>query len=116
MEKQIQEAFNGSISSLHGIWYDIEDKIQSNLETKLLTNIINTFCQKIEKNNYNVGIYSNTNWLENKIDSSISSKYPVWVAQYYSTCEYSGKYIIWQYTSNGAVQGITTKVDYNIMF
>ena len=100
-----------------GIWYDIEDNNTSGkVEKKLLTDIINTFCNKIEENGYKVGIYASTSWLNHKIDASITSKYPVWVAQYYSTCEYKGKYTIWQYSSNGAVNGISTKVDYNIMF
>lgn len=100
-----------------GIWYDIEDNNTSGkVEKEMLTDIINTFCTKVQKNGYQVGIYASTSWLNNKIDSSISSKYPVWVAQYYSTCEYTGKYKIWQYSSNGAVDGISTKVDYNIMF
>lgn len=100
-----------------GIWYDIEDNNTSGaVEKELLTDIINTFCVKIKKNGYQVGIYASTSWLNNKIDASITSKYPVWVAQYYSTCEYKGKYVMWQYTSNGAIDGISTKVDYNIMF
>lgn len=100
-----------------GIWYDVEDNNTSGkVEKEMLTNIINTFCTKVKKNGYQVGIYASTSWLNKKIASSITSKYPVWVAQYYSVCEYKGKYKIWQYSSNGAVNGISTKVDYNIMF
>lgn len=100
-----------------GIWYDIEDnKTSGAVEKELLIDIINTFCDKVKKNGYQVGIYASTTWLNKKIDSFITSKYPVWIAQYYSTCEYTGNYKIWQYSSNGAVDGITTKVDYNIMF
>lgn len=100
-----------------GIWYDIEDNsISGDIEIDLRTDIINTFCDKVKSNGYKVGIYANTSWLNQKIDKSITSKYPIWVAQYYSKCEYTGKYAIWQYTSNGAVDGISTKVDYNIMF
>lgn len=100
-----------------GIWYDIEDgNTSGKIKKELLTDIINTFCDKIKENGYQVGIYASTSWLNNKIDASITSKYPVWVAQYYSTCEYKGKYVMWQYTSNGAIDGISTKVDYNIMF
>lgn len=107
---------NGYNPSL-GIWYDIEDDNTSGaVEKELLTNIINTFCNKITKNGYKVGIYASTSWLNDKIDASITSKYPIWVAQYYSACEYKGKYVMWQYTSNGAIDGISTKVDYNIMF
>lgn len=100
-----------------GIWYDVEDNNTSGkVEKEMLTDIINTFCNKVKKNGYQVGIYASTTWLNQKIDPSITSTYPIWVAQYYSTCEYKGKYKIWQYSSNGAVNGISTKVDYNIMF
>lgn len=102
-----------------GIWYDVEDNNTSGkVKKELLTDIINTFCNKIkeDKNKYKVGIYASTSWLHKKIDESITTQYPIWVAQYYSVCEYKGKYEIWQYSSNGAVDGIKTKVDYNIMF
>ena len=99
-----------------GIWYDVEDDIQEDLDTELLTGIINTFCTKIQKNNYNVGIYSCTDWLTNIIDPSVQDKYPVWVAQYNSTCTYEGDYNMWQYSSSGRVKGISTNVDFDIMF
>lgn len=99
-----------------GVWYDLEDKIQSNLSKDLLSNIINTFCNKIASEGKYVGIYANLSWLNNKIEKSIKEKYPVWVAQYYSKCEYAGKYDIWQYSSSGKVNGISGKVDMNYLY
>lgn len=96
-----------------GIWYDIEDKIQANLEKNLLANIISIFCNKIEENGYYVGIYANKNWLENRIDNSLKERYAIWIAQYNSKCTYSGKYYMWQYTSDGNVNGINGRVDMN---
>ena len=99
-----------------GIWYDIEDKIQANLSKNLLKDIITTFCNKIENNGYFVGIYANKNWLENKIDNALKERYVIWIAQYNSKCTYVGKYHMWQYTSDGSVNGINGRVDMNYSY
>lgn len=99
-----------------GVWYDLEDKRQANLGKDLLSNIINTFCNKIASEGKYVGIYANLSWLDNKIDKYIREKYPIWVAQYYSKCEYDGKYDIWQYVSDGKVNGISGRVDMNYLY
>lgn len=99
-----------------GIWYDIEDKIQANLSKNLLKDIITTFCNKIENNGYFVGIYANKNWLENKIDNALKERYVIWIAQYNSKCTYAGKYHMWQYTSDGSVNGINGRVDMNYSY
>ncbi len=99
-----------------GIWYDIEDDSTSSISNNLRTEIINTFCEKIQKNGYKTGVYANLNWLNNKIENSIKDKYPIWVAQYYSKCEYKGNPEIWQFTSSGTINGIKGNVDCNIMF
>lgn len=96
------------------IWYDIENEIQAKLDKNLLTNIINTFCNKIEGNGYSVGIYANNNWLRNKIDKSLQDKYMIWSAGYGSNdgqvhedAKYSHKNVVcWQYTSNGNIDGV----------
>ena len=96
-----------------GIWYDIEDKIQANLDKNFLKDIITTFCNKIEANGYYVGIYANKNWLENKIEDSLKERYAIWIAQYNKKCTYNGKYHMWQYSSDGLVNGISGHVDMN---
>lgn len=100
-----------------GVWYDIEDgKTSGKVSKEMLTNIINTYCGTIKNEGYYVGIYASLSWLENKIESQIKNNYPIWVAQYYSKCEYSGKYVMWQYSSSGKVNGISGNTDMNYLY
>ena len=114
--KHVLRLIEGRKISL-GVWYDIEDNGTSGaINKETLTNIINTFCNTIKNAGYRVGVYANLNWLENKIEKTIKDNYDIWVAQYYSKCEYEGKYIMWQHTSSGKVNGISTNVDMNILY
>ena len=100
-----------------GVWYDIEDsKTSGAVGKETLTNIINTYCNIIKNSGYNVGIYANLNWLNNKIEKSVQKEYPIWVAQYYKECQYEGDYILWQYTNEGKVNGINGNVDMNYYY
>lgn len=100
-----------------GVWYDIEDnKTSGSVNKETLTNIINTYCNTIKNAGYEVGIYASLNWLENKIESSVQKKYPIWVAQYYKECQYKGEYKIWQYASDGKVDGISGRCDMNYYY
>jgi GH25 family lysozyme M1 (1,4-beta-N-acetylmuramidase) len=100
-----------------GLWYDVEDNATSgSVGKETLTNIINTFCGTIKNAGYKVGVYASLNWLDNKIEKQIKENYPIWVAQYYSKCEYDGKYVLWQYTSSGEVNGISVNVDMNYLY
>ena len=100
-----------------GVWYDIEDNNTSgSVGKETLTNIINTYCNTIKNAGYQVGIYANLNWLNNKIEASVQEKWDVWVAQYYKECQYKGKYVIWQYASDGKVDGISGNVDMNYFY
>ena len=40
----------------------------------------------------------------------------VWLAQYNSKVTYNGKYHMWQYTSEGSVDGILADVDLNRVY
>lgn len=114
--KHVLRLIEGHKISL-GVWYDIEDNGTSGaINKETLTNIINTFCNTIKNAGHRVGVYANLNWLENKIEKTIKDNYDIWVAQYYSKCEYEGKYIMWQHTSSGKVNGISTNVDMNILY
>ena len=100
-----------------GVWYDIEDNNTSgSVNKEMLTNIINTYCNIIKNAGYDVGIYASLNWLNNKIESSIQKKYPIWVAQYYKECTFAGEYKMWQYASDGKVNGIKGNVDMNYYY
>lgn len=97
-----------------GIWYDIEDKIQRDLGKDFLEQIINTFCNKIKENGYNVGIYANNDWLRNRISDNVKNNYKIWSASYGSNdgqahedTKYShNNVVMWQFTSNGNIDGV----------
>ena len=60
-----------------------------------------------------VGIYANLNWFNNKLNDSRLDKYPKWIAQWNDECTYKKEYDMWQYTSDGQVDGINGRVDMN---
>ena len=76
------------------------------------TAAIKGFCERIKEKGYTPMIYASTSWLYNQLDMS-KLPYDVWAAQYNSTCEYKGKYVIWQYTSEGRVAGAKGDIDLN---
>ena len=83
-----------------------------NLTKAQRTAAIKGFCDRIKAKGYTPMIYASTSWLNNKLDMS-KLPFDVWVAQYNTTCDYKGKYIVWQYTSKGEVIGIKGNVDLN---
>lgn len=72
------------------------------------------FIRAVEAAGYRAGMYASKNWLDNRIDAgALPESCTVWVAQYSNKCTYKGRYTIWQYTSNGKVDGIKGRVDLN---
>lgn len=99
------------------LYLDMEDKdIQG--ETKAsLTEQCNEFAKYVESKGYRAGVYANVNWLKNELNpNDFDKKISVWVAQYYKECQYTGKYDIWQYASNGKVSGISGNCDMNYLY
>lgn len=101
------------------IYYDMEDsKTQGTCSNAQLGAIAQTFCDTITNAGYNVGIYANKYWWTSKLtDSAFNNpNWSKWVAQYNSSCTYSGSYDMWQYTSSGRVSGISGNVDRNYWY
>ena len=99
------------------IYFDIEDKSQEKLDKELLNEICKAFCNRIEAAGYWAGIYANKNWATKIIDGAkLGERYTFWIAQYNSTCTYSGNYDMWQYSSTGKVNGINGNVDMNYLY
>lgn len=87
----------------------------NNLSRAKRTECVRAFCEEIKRQGYTPMIYGSTSWLNNQLDMS-KLPYDVWCAQYYSKCEYKGKYLLWQYTSEGSVDGIKGNVDMNYYY
>ena len=79
------------------------------------TEAVKAFCEEIKARGYEPMIYASTSWLNDKLDMS-QLPYKVWVAQYYDVCEYKGSYILWQYTSDGSVNGVSGRVDVSYLY
>ena len=103
-----------------GIWFDMEGdsyKAQYNVSNETYRAIAHTFVSEMNKYGYdNIGIYANLNWWTTILNDTSLDKYPKWVAQYNSQCDYEKDYIMWQYTSKGAVNGISGNVDMNYYY
>lgn len=77
------------------------------------TAVVKAFCQTVKNGGYKAGVYASKSWFNNQLSASSLSNYYIWVAQYSSSCTYSGKKDIWQYSSKGSVSGIKGNVDMN---
>ena len=96
------------------IWYDAELDIPFDI----YKTVIPIFVNRMKEAGYNnVGVYSSVVRLDtawgNLNDPTIRS-YPIWVAQYYRKNQYDGEYKIWQFQSDGQIDGIDGNVDVNM--
>ena len=106
------------------VFYDMEDKAQNGASKDTKTQMCIEFCEILKKAGYKVGIYSSKNWLTNYIDlTKIPDDYNIWVAAYgtndglpQENVKFPGNHDIWQYTSTGRMDGISTNVDFNICY
>lgn len=86
------------------------------LDRETRTAVCKAFCETIENAGYTAGVYASKSWLENNLDTEQLSSYSTWLAQYSSQPTYEGEYDMWQYTSAGKIDGISTLVDYNVSY
>ncbi len=100
------------------IYYDLEDSTIQKLGSAKIGSIAKAFCDTITDAGYEVGIYANLYWWNDLLtDSKVqNSDWNRWVAQYYSVCEYTLKYSMWQYSSSGSVNGIDGDCDMNYWY
>ena len=96
------------------VFYDMEENSMTKLGKVKLTEMTKAFCDTIKKGGYIAGVYSNPNWFNNYLDyNALRKLYPVWLAQYYKEPQYECD--LWQYTSEGKVDGISGNVDLNVI-
>lgn len=91
--------------------YDVEESDQAALGKTGVSDLIRAFCETVEAAGYYVCIYANKYFLDNFVDDDCKRRYDVWVAQWAEKNTYAGSYGMWQYTSAGAVDGISGRVD-----
>lgn len=82
------------------------DKISSSERTA----VINAFAQTVNSSGYTATLYANKDWMNNRIYAGNVSC-SVWLAQYRSSCTYTGPFTMWQFTDKARVNGISGDVD-----
>ena len=86
------------------------------LDAEERTRIHKAFLETIASAGYETGIYASRNWLNDEVNVTELSGYKTWLAEYADVPVYDGYYHMWQYTSKGTVDGITTGVDLNLCY
>ena len=112
----LNELIKRNIKPSYPIFIDMEDNTTISCGKENLTLQAVTFCEYIKQNsNFNVGVYANLNWFKNYLDVNKLVTYKIWLAQYTNANNHSANFKVdlWQYTSDGSVNGINTKVDIN---
>lgn len=113
-----------------GIWYDAEGEGAAgfsnlgSLGRVEIGLICDRFCDLVSARGYKSGIYCNSNWLKNKIDKEVTSKWPLWLANYGSdkkdpnppAVKHVDARELHQYSRKGKVSGITNDCDMNICY
>ena len=110
----------------HMLWADWEydtEKKSPIYNAQSRSNAVDEFCQIILKSGFDVGVYSNMDYIKSqKFTPQLIAKYPLWFARYTSAKEpgaYSQKgksLYMWQFTSSGTVSGISGYVDCNRVY
>lgn len=115
--KQEAQAF---IKAMNGkkfeypVYFDLENSSQFEKGVDFCDSLILAFCGELEKAGYYPGVYCSTYWFTNCVSRDVRIKYPVWIAEYNSKCNYKDGYGIWQ---NGlATLSGTGNVDHDFCY
>ena len=104
------------------IFLDVEDDILKNAvkngktNRDELTNASITFCDALNNAGYRSGVYASKNFFRDYLNAPVLERYNIWLAHYTTSTDYTGKYDLWQWTSDGIVSGITGRVDLDWCF
>lgn len=80
------------------------------------TAVCRAFCTTMQNAGYQAGVYASRNWYYERLEDEKLQEYVLWNAEYREAPLYTGNYSIWQYTSNGHIDGINTRVDLNLSY
>lgn len=97
--------------------YKYDMPLYIDMESAQVVNVANeviaAYLDECDKAGVIGGVYANTNWFTNYIDTEKIKERPLWIAQYYDRIthahpEYFG---IWQFTASGTTPGISGNTD-----
>lgn len=102
-------------SPTYPIFIDMEDTTIIECGAENLTSQCKTFCDFFIEKGYKAGVYANKNWFNNYLEIKELLNYNIWLAEWNNRDKHTFNYKvdIWQYTSNGMLNGIVGRVDMN---
>ncbi len=86
------------------------------LDAETRTLVCEAFCSTMKNAGYDAGVYASRNWLNENLNADDLDQYITWLAEYREAPLYQGYYQMWQYSSNGSIDGIEGRVDMNISY
>ena len=97
------------------VYYDLEDKTVENAGKSMISQMAQTYCDKVSAAGYRVGIYASRSWWTSYLNTSTfeNASWSKWIAEWGNKCNYSESYDMWQCTSTGSVNGVNGNVDLN---
>lgn len=134
-EAKEEAAFTKDIIAKYKITYPVAfncedfqspDSRQYGLDTETRTGLACAFLDEIDAAGYTPMFYASKGELDGNAQwntQTLAGRYKIWVAQYpekpypeTTASAYSGTHDMWQYTSQGIVDGISRKTDVNIAY
>ena len=109
------------ISVEYPVAYDFEEFYNNDSRTRAkglsaaqISKNTDAYLDFIKSVGYTPMLYAGKHPVGEYWQSWVVSKYDFWLAHYTEATEYTGKFFMWQYTSNGAVPGVSGRVDLDI--
>lgn len=93
------------------IYFDLEESSQFAKGVTFCNTLVTNFCSTLEAKGYFTGLYMSRSHAQTYVSASVREKYALWIAEYASSCKYTGAYGMWQYTGSGSISGISGYVD-----
>lgn len=129
-EAEFAAGYGKLYAPAYGMWYDMELEAQKKLGKDAISAMLRAWLECVRSDGYRCGVYTNKDWLDNRIDRSIIEDFDLWYAAYpsmagailtgapknnreklsYPTAE------IWQWSSCGKIDGIIGNVDLNVCY
>lgn len=98
------------------VFYDMEENRQLVLGASGLAELARTYCDTLVAAGYDVGVYASLNWWQYYLTDPVFENWYRWIAEWRSSCTYTGRYEMWQYTDCGTINGISGVVDMNYWY
>lgn len=97
---------------------DLEDTSLQHLSKQVLTDIVNSFAAAVEAAGYYCVLYSNRDWLVNRLNMD-ELRTDIWLAQWNhseNAPDWTDRYGIWQNSNKGRIDGISGDIDTDLSY